>query len=57
MKRAAKHLRRRRGLLSEFEYLFPPATVRPAPNETGVLPALGFPKTSRRFTDRLEREE
>lgn len=40
IKKGAKLCENAEDILSEFEYLFPPSNRPPAPNETGVLPAL-----------------
>ena len=42
IKKGAKLCEGAEDILSEFEYLFPPSNRPPAPNETGVLPALAL---------------
>ena len=42
LKKGAKLCEGAEDILSEFEYLFPPSNRPPAPNETGVLPALSL---------------
>ena len=51
IKKGAKLCEGAEDILSEFEYLFPPATTAVAV-ETGVLPALSSGKTSRRSMTR-----
>ena len=57
IKKGAKLCEGAEDILSEFEYLFPPSNRRPAPNETGVLPALTLSETERKALESLGPEE
>ena len=57
IKKGAKLCEGAEDILSEFEYLFPPATGRPPPAETGVLPALELSENERKVYDTLSNEE
>ncbi len=57
IKKGAKLCEGAEDILSEFEYLFPPSNRPPAPNETGVLPALTLSDSEQRIYDTLSREE
>src|SRR5258705_4008241 len=57
IKKGAKLCEGAEDILSEFEYLFPPSNRPPAPNETGVLPALELSESEQKVYDRLNSEE
>jgi DNA processing protein len=57
IKKGAKLCEGAEDVLSEFEYLFPPSNRPPAPNETGVLPALTLSENEQKVYDVLGREE
>lgn len=57
IKKGAKLCEAADDILSEFEYLFPASNRPPAPNETGVLPALALSETEQKIYDALGREE
>ena len=44
-------------VLSEFEYLFPASNRPPAPNETGVLPAIALTEPEQKIYDLLKPDE
>ncbi len=53
IKRGAKLCEGAEDILSEFEYLFPVTNRLPAPNETGVLPALALSESEQKVLDTL----
>jgi DNA processing protein len=53
IKKGAKLCEGVEDILSEFEYLFPQTNRPPAPNETGVLPALELSENERKVYDTL----
>src|SRR5437667_1599121 len=57
IKKGAKLCESAEDILSEFEYLFPASNRPPAPNETGVLPALELSDNEQKVFDRLNSEE
>jgi DNA processing protein len=57
IKKGAKLCEGAEDILSEFEYLFPPTNRPPAPNETGVLPALTLSANEQAVYDVLKKEE
>jgi DNA processing protein len=57
IKKGAKLCEGAEDILSEFEYLFPPSNRPPAPNETGVLPALELPENEQKVFDRINSQE
>jgi DNA processing protein len=57
IKKGAKLCEGAEDILSEFEYLFPSSNRPPAPNETGVLPALTLSENEQKVYDALSREE
>jgi DNA processing protein len=57
IKKGAKLCEGAEDILSEFEYLFPPSNRPPAPNETGVLPALELSANEQKVFDALDGEE
>jgi DNA processing protein len=57
IKQGAKLCEGAEDILSEFEYLFPVANRPPAPNETGVLPALELQPNEQKVFDLLGKEE
>lgn len=57
IKKGAKLCEGAEDILSEFEYLFPPSNRPPAPNQTGVLPALTLSDNERTVYDALGKEE
>ena len=57
IKKGAKLCEGAEDILSEFEYLFPPSNRPPAPNETGVLPALELSTNEQQVHACLTREE
>jgi DNA processing protein len=57
IKKGAKLCEGVEDILSEFEYLFPGSNRPPAPNETGVLPALELSDNEQRIFDVLGNEE
>jgi len=57
IKKGAKLCEGAEDILSEFEYLFPPSNRPPAPNETGVLPALELSVNEQKVFDALDHEE
>jgi DNA processing protein len=57
IKKGAKLCEGAEDILSEFEYLFPATNRAPAPNETGVLPALELSGNEQVVFDALNREE
>src|SRR5215471_1090554 len=57
IKKGAKLCEGAEDVLSEFEYLFPVSNRPPAPNETGVLPALELGENDRKVYDALDHEE
>ena len=54
IKKGAKLCEGVEDILSEFEYLFPQTNRPPAPNETGVLPALELSENERKIYDTLD---
>lgn len=56
IKKGAKLCESAEDILSEFEYLFPPAQRPAAPSETGVLPALELSDTEKAVYDALTLE-
>jgi DNA processing protein len=56
IKKGAKLCEGAEDILSEFEYLFPASNRPPAPNETGVLPALALSENEQRVFDALDGE-
>ena len=57
IKKGAKLCEGAEDILSEFEYLFPASNRPPAPNETGVLPALELSGNEQKVFETLQREE
>jgi len=57
IKKGAKLCEGAEDILSEFEYLFPASNRPPAPNETGVLPALELSVNEQKVFDALDGEE
>jgi len=57
IKKGAKLCEGAEDILSEFEYLFPPTNRSPAPNETGVLPALTLSANEQAVYDVLKKED
>src|SRR5262245_35232679 len=57
IKKGAKLCEAAEDILSEFEYLFPATNRPPAPNETGVLPALTLSANEQAVYDVLKKEE
>jgi DNA processing protein len=57
IKKGAKLCEGAEDILSEFEYLFPASNRPPAPNETGVLPAIQLSENEQMVYDRLNKEE
>src|SRR5687767_3347385 len=57
IKKGAKLCEGAEDILSEFEYLFPVSNRPPAPNETGVLPALTLSENEQKIYDALAKEE
>ena len=57
IKKGAKLCEGAEDILSEFEYLFPSSNRPPAPNETGVLPALALSENEQKVYDALSKEE
>ena len=57
IKKGAKLCEGAEDILSEFEYLFPASNRPPAPNETGVLPALALSENEQKVYDALGQEE
>jgi DNA processing protein len=54
IKKGAKLCESAEDILSEFEYLFPSSNKPPAPNETGVLPALTLSDAEQKAYDCLQ---
>lgn len=57
IKKGAKLCEGIEDILSEFEYLFPASNRPPAPNETGVLPALELTDNEQKVFSTLDGEE
>lgn len=57
IKKGAKLCEGAEDILSEFEYLFPASNRPPAPNETGVLPALELSDNEQKVFNTLDSEE
>ena len=57
IKKGAKLCEGAEDILSEFEYLFPPSNRPPAPNETGVLPAIELSENEQKAYEALAEEE
>jgi len=57
IKKGAKLCEGVEDILSEFEYLFPASNRPPAPNETGVLPALDLSENEQKVFGALDHEE
>jgi DNA processing protein len=57
IKKGAKLCEGAEDILSEFEYLFPPTNRPPAPNETGVLPALTLSANEQAVYGVLKKED
>jgi DNA processing protein len=57
IKKGAKLCEAAEDILSEFEYLFPASNRPPAPNETGVLPALELSDHEQAVYGALDSEE
>jgi DNA processing protein len=57
IKKGAKLCEGAEDILSEFEYLFPASNRPPAPNETGVLPALELSENEQKVFDCVNGEE
>src|SRR5205085_10723848 len=57
IKKGAKLCESAEDILSEFEYLFPASNRPPAPNESGVLPAIELSQTEKKVYDTLDSEE
>ena len=57
IKKGAKLCEGPEDILSEFEYLFPTSNRPPAPNETGVLPALELSENEQKIFGALDGEE
>jgi DNA processing protein len=57
IKKGAKLCEGAEDILSEFEYLFPATNRPPAPNESGVLPAIELSDTEQKVYDTLKAEE
>lgn len=54
IKKGAKLCESAEDILSEFEYLFPASNKPPAPNETGVLPAIALSDAEQKVYDCLQ---
>jgi DNA processing protein len=57
IKKGAKLCEGAEDILSEFEYLFPSSNRAPAPNETGLLPAIELSANEQKVYDILSNEE
>ena len=57
IKKGAKLCESAEDILSEFEYLFPPANRPPSAAETGVLPAIELSVNEQKVFDTLDHEE
>ncbi|MDB6031967.1 MAG: hypothetical protein JWM16_2305 [Verrucomicrobiales bacterium] len=57
IKKGAKLCESAEDILSEFEYLFPSTNKPPAPNETGVLPAISLSNAEQKAYDCLKTED
>ena len=57
IKKGAKLCEGAEDILSEFEYLFPATNRPPAPNETGVLPALALSANEQNVYDTLMKQD
>jgi DNA processing protein len=57
IKKGAKLCEGAEDILSEFEYLFPASNRPPAPNETGVVPAMTLSPNEQLVYDVLKKEE
>ena len=57
IKKGAKLCECAEDILSEFEYLFPATNRAPAPNETGVLPAIELSENEQKVFDTLDHEQ
>jgi DNA processing protein len=57
IKKGAKLCEGAEDILSEFEYLFPASNKPPAPNETGILPALELSDHEQKVFATLDNEE
>jgi DNA processing protein len=57
IKKGAKLCEGAEDILSEFEYLFPATNRAPAPNETGVLPAIELSENEQKVFDTLDHEQ
>jgi DNA processing protein len=57
IKKGAKLCEGAEDILSEFEYLFPASNRPPAPNETGVLPAIELSESEQKVFDKINSEE
>jgi len=57
IKKGAKLCESAEDILSEFEYLFPATNRAPAPNETGVLPAIELSENEQKVFDTLDHEQ
>lgn len=57
IKKGAKLCEGAEDILSEFEYLFPTSNKPPAPNETGLLPALELSDHEQKVFGTLDREQ
>src|SRR6185503_2013976 len=57
IKKGAKLCESAEDILSEFEYLFPQTNRPPAPNETGVIPAIELSENEQKVYATLDHEE
>ena len=57
IKKGAKLCEGAEDILSEFEYLFPTSNRPPAPNETGVLPAITLSENEQKVYDLLKGDD
>ena len=57
IKKGAKLCESAEDILSEFEYLFPNTNRAPAPNETGVLPAIELSENEQKVFGALDHEQ
>lgn len=57
IKKGAKLCESAEDILSEFEYLFPPSNRPPAPDETGVLPAITLSENEQKVYDSLKKDD
>jgi DNA processing protein len=57
IKKGAKLCEGAEDILGEFEYLFPGSNRPPAPNETGVLPAIALSENEQKVFDTLRKDD